>query len=207
MYQFGADDSTMHGAWAEGTITEGKWVFKVNPIGKTPVGLGRAANIGRCSIVYIETSEQSPECVTNASYLMWWTSHCPLLWSTFNRNAHCIPKAVFFWEVRIRDAFCRIRLLRRGVHVLFPFSRMGRCTLVALKAAGQKGMELSHFRAVSPSKVATKPWLRRTQMRRSLQRFCGAASPSSPAEEQPKGSVMIASNSRNKLLQLTVSSE
>lgn len=29
MYQFGADDSTMHGAWVDGTITEGKWVFKV----------------------------------------------------------------------------------------------------------------------------------------------------------------------------------
>lgn len=30
MYQFGADNSTMHGTWVEGTITEGKWVFKVN---------------------------------------------------------------------------------------------------------------------------------------------------------------------------------
>lgn len=29
MYQFGADDSTMHGTWVDGTITEGKWVFKV----------------------------------------------------------------------------------------------------------------------------------------------------------------------------------
>lgn len=29
MYQFGADDSTMHGTWANGTITEGTWVFKV----------------------------------------------------------------------------------------------------------------------------------------------------------------------------------
>lgn len=29
MYQFGADDSTMHGLWVDGTITEGKWVFKV----------------------------------------------------------------------------------------------------------------------------------------------------------------------------------
>ncbi|CAM9343228.1 unnamed protein product, partial [Hapterophycus canaliculatus] len=30
MYQFGADDSTMHGTWVEGTITEGTWVFKVD---------------------------------------------------------------------------------------------------------------------------------------------------------------------------------
>lgn len=30
MYQFGADDSTMHGTWVDGTITEGTWVFKVN---------------------------------------------------------------------------------------------------------------------------------------------------------------------------------
>lgn len=29
VYQFGADDSTMHGTWVDGTITEGKWVFKV----------------------------------------------------------------------------------------------------------------------------------------------------------------------------------
>ncbi len=29
MYQFGADDSTMHGTWVDGTITEGTWVFKV----------------------------------------------------------------------------------------------------------------------------------------------------------------------------------
>ncbi|CAM9295975.1 unnamed protein product [Laminaria digitata] len=28
MYQFGADNSTMHGTWEDGTITEGKWVFK-----------------------------------------------------------------------------------------------------------------------------------------------------------------------------------
>lgn len=31
MYQFGADDSTMHGTWVDGTITEGTWVFKVGP--------------------------------------------------------------------------------------------------------------------------------------------------------------------------------
>lgn len=30
MYQFGADDSTMHGTWVDGTITKGTWVFKVN---------------------------------------------------------------------------------------------------------------------------------------------------------------------------------
>lgn len=29
MYQFGADDSTMHGTWVDGTITEGTWTFKV----------------------------------------------------------------------------------------------------------------------------------------------------------------------------------
>lgn len=29
MYQFGADESTIHGTWVTGTLTEGKWVFKV----------------------------------------------------------------------------------------------------------------------------------------------------------------------------------
>ena len=29
MYQFGADESTLHGTWVDGTITEGKLVFKV----------------------------------------------------------------------------------------------------------------------------------------------------------------------------------
>lgn len=33
MYQFGADSSTMHGTWEEGTITEGKWIFKVSATG------------------------------------------------------------------------------------------------------------------------------------------------------------------------------
>lgn len=28
MYQFGADESTLHGQWASGSITSGKWVFK-----------------------------------------------------------------------------------------------------------------------------------------------------------------------------------
>ncbi|CAN0093163.1 unnamed protein product, partial [Scytosiphon promiscuus] len=49
MYQFGADDSTMHGTWVDGTIAEGTWVFKDGTVytgrfeGGRPKGEGKFA--------------------------------------------------------------------------------------------------------------------------------------------------------------------